>query len=123
MIDKKELRIGNLLKCGDNIVKVEDIGDSGINLQWFHGLSGFDYGYTQLSPIELTPEWLDKLGVEQIWNNRWQHSEGLDIELFKDGYMILCEERTNWGRRYLHVHEIQNVFYWLTGKELIIKTI
>ena len=56
-IEAKELMVGNYLVCGKGrIVKVDDIGDTGINIQWYHELTGYEYTFKELSPISLSTD-------------------------------------------------------------------
>lgn len=124
MIDKKELRIGNLLKCGDNIVEVEDIGDDGINLQWFHEMSGFDYDYNQLSPIELTPEWLEKMGFEKDDNDfliKIDDRSCIHLNLQKKRCLIESYDGVITLMYSPYIHSVQNLYFSLIGKELELK--
>lgn len=123
MIDKKELRIGNLLKCGDKIVEVEDIGDTGINLQWLHEMSHYDYDYNQLSPIELTPEWLEKIGEKCTDINGWEYQ--IRVGALKWYFRWNTEWYSEIGGIYIdskvqYVHQMQNLYFALTGKEISI---
>lgn len=115
MIDQKELHIG----CWYNF-KNPMSGDLIPMLfkTWADALDFEAYG----EGIHLTPEWLDSMGFQKLYNNRWNHQKnGVDIEMYGDkGYVLLAEEMSNWSRHYKYVHEIQNLVSILTGEELII---
>jgi hypothetical protein len=80
------------------------------------------YPITYFSPIPLTEEWLVKLGFNKteythIYDNG-DYSFRLDrLSLWDytgdDGYCIAV--------KILHVHQLQNLYFALTGEELIIK--
>lgn len=87
-----------------------------------------------LSPIELTEEWLLKLGFEKqdLGNNEgFYYTYEINDDVYcdlafisgdKNGYLEVCLfPYDNWFR-YKYVHEIQNIFYDLTGAELTINS-
>lgn len=125
MIDKKELRVGNLLKHGDQIVTVEEIGDDGINICWNHEMTGWDYDYTNLYPIELSPEWMEKLGFDQNLGGYYMDIPnlgyiGYDVGILELGVAAKFPiTAANTSIRY--VHSLMNLYYSLTGEELTIK--
>jgi hypothetical protein len=121
-----ELRIGNLvyLKSKDAIYEIssghdiEEIDDAPIN---------FD-----AKPIPLTEEWLLKFGFEFY---KKQVSLNVGGELFnyavKNEIIIWTDLKTGWtldGRinRKTHwlnsVHQLQNLYFALTGEELTFKS-
>lgn len=82
-------------------------------------------------PIRLTEEWLLKFGFEKEFNNsngKWQFFISKDgsnviIEKFNEQWIFIWE--LNFvGRPIGFVHELQNIYFALTGKELTyIKTL
>jgi len=118
MINPKELRIDNLIKdFTGQIWTVENLNNNFINN------SPDDY----FSPIELTEEWLTKLGFKNgnkeqsncdLWGHYWIEGQE-EFEL--SGEEGECFFLNTFDRKYKHVHEIQNLFYCLTGEELTIK--
>lgn len=132
MIDKKELRVGNLLHCqsatGENkIVTVDEIGDDGINILWAHEMTGWEHSYENLFPIELTTDWINKLGLTQTKSDVWEIGQ-LRIWL-GNGCLCYLIDEDNGDGHYLpngtikHVHQLMNLYYSLTGEELTIKSI
>ena len=99
----RELRVGNLVNFDDTLLKFEF--ESGWNL---------DY----IKPIELTDEWLIKLGFESDGIEWWNGIICLGI--FKDGLNYLPTEEINYrvGQKFEYVHQIQNLHYAITGDEL-----
>lgn len=124
MIDPKELRIGNFVMASNTPVEVHTIMGNG--LQYIH--KGNKYGavmISQFKPIELTEEWLVKFGFKwRKGTHRWVIGKlkapgyRYDVELIPiakgfqlDGRIIIS-----------YVHELQNIYYWNSGKkELEIK--
>jgi hypothetical protein len=123
-----ELRIGNWVNC----LKIVD-GDK------IREISCWDFG-TYLStnpeyysPIQLTEEWLEKFGFEKQDYNM----SGCDIYKLKNIIIMksfVNPERKNmgitvegispptWSLADLYfVHQLQNLYFALTGEELILK--
>jgi len=84
----------------------------------------------ELEPIPLTPEWLEKLGVEKIATGEYK-LENLLIDYHPND---LFKGRKPWCNIFFlgdidnpmlnsieYVHQLQNLYYVLTGKELEIK--
>jgi len=95
-----------------------------------NGSIEFEKGLSDILPIELTEEWLKKCKVEKF-NDRLfiELAPDLNIELkqMQDGwYPILikdpemsCEDVQLIGLKMInHVHELQNLYFSLTGEEL-----
>ena len=101
-MNTKELRIGNFIK-GLSIEKVEWLGDQVVNL----------YRVGCYSPVELTEDWLTKFGFEK-------YSGGY---LSKDSVIELTFDFLVWKPnierlKILYVHQLQNLYFAITGKEL-----
>ena len=128
----KELRIGNWYECheGDKmnntaIVQLKDIiwTNDGIGYELKH-LNDRAVGVTicpeKLNPIPLTEEWLERFGFEKD-DGIWEHEESMwSCEIIGDddsfnfkklGLDILCPN-------IFYVHQLQNLYYALTGEEL-----
>jgi hypothetical protein len=134
MIDKNSLRCGNLVRCGDKIVTVEEIGDEGINLVWMHEITHWDYDYNQLMPIELNEYWLRRMEFKEDFHNKLGKTWLYSIMASAMRFFGICNITPRTLVSYLtepehmvmmntirYVHEVQNHIYLLTGKELSIK--
>ena len=104
----EELRIGNLVfEKGRSpfAIEIEKIID-------------FANGFYKFEPIELTDEWLIKLGFESDGIEWWNGIICLGI--FKDGLNYLPTEEINYrvGQEFEYVHQLQNLHYAITGDEL-----
>ncbi len=120
-----ELRIGNFVLQDDELI-------AGIVSNTLHK---FEIGQIVLKPIPLTEEWLLKFGFENIdkGDNDYitysdsNHNYYLQIDVRrKDGkYTIL--DNTNYELisfsmvDIVYVHQLQNLYFALTGEELTIK--
>tara|TARA_R110000744_G_scaffold229314_1_gene347309 strand:- start:120 stop:515 length:396 start_codon:yes stop_codon:yes gene_type:complete len=121
-----ELRIGNYIEFDSSartlvredeqgFIEVRSIGESGVNEWSDYGASGC---VSNPKPIPLTKEWLIKFGL--LFG--FAHCGSLyDIEYGLDGYDL----RLNYDlgmSKYIgsvkHVHQLQNLYFTLTGEEL-----
>lgn len=127
-MDARELRIGNLLKDkAGKVFGVENVSEYGLNgYSWsdtYYGTQSggheFTYNLEDVSPIPLTEEWLTKFGFNK---------DGDTKDLLFD-YAICLERRINdlflvqvdWPHKkkeIKYVHQLQNLFFALTGQEL-----
>jgi len=110
-MDSKELRIGNLIN--DNGLVESVVVEHLINDEYYDGLKG-------CKPIPLTEECLIKFGFSKI--------NGKHIEAWE-----LIGSPFTWSKDCLnigngmsitnikHVHQLQNLYFALTGEELTIK--
>ena len=119
MLEARELRLGNTIECylGAPISESMEIIVKATTLVNFD-----KYPKTSYHPIPLTEEWLDKFGF--IHNGMWWDSsqEYFELDTFKDSYVMginSCEY--NHGIEIKHVHQLQNLYFALTGEELKIK--
>jgi hypothetical protein len=117
-----ELRIGNLLR--DKVTKTElkvikltekDIVTFVIDRSKFPLQDGWG-----IEPIPLTEEWLFKLGFETDHIEWWNGIICLGI--FKDGIYYLPTDQISFriGKEIEYVHQLQNLYFALTGEELIL---
>lgn len=118
-----ELRIGNWYHFADNdgIVyrRVKEIKQNEFGL--FGDYDGVNFEICQ--PIPLTEEWLVRFGFEYLYFNSEEliHKEFKNLYAYKhvmnDGFGIVLR-----GFHALpfvkHVHQLQNLYFALTGEEL-----
>ena len=80
------------------------------------------YHLSDIKPIPLTREWLLKFGFTQI-NNRFT-LENFRFHIEKPcnyhGFLF-CENHIVITDKIKHVHQLQNLYFALTGEELTIK--
>lgn len=111
---ENELRIGNLVYIGKEVNELElvDFADLYENDTFKH-----------FEPIPLTEEWLVNFGFEYLYFNSEEliHKEFKNLyaykHVMKDGFGIVLR-----GFHTLpfvkHVHQLQNLYFALTGEEL-----
>jgi hypothetical protein len=135
-MEAKDLRIGNYFNAkkprhNEKYVIVESIDFYEIN-------SSFrPYKIDDIEPIPLTDEWLVKFGlIKKYLENPFEESgfelkeDGTKFYWWADGGTFNIEINPNgevWFELYSHynhikyVHQLQNLYYSLTGEELVIK--
>lgn len=143
MVSTKELRIGNLILADFNgegdkkIIEIFQINESGSILsdQLINnkGLGNLQEHWDEyLYGIELTEEWLIRLGFERksrdnefVWVTQYymflNPDSGWYFRYKFDGFVSF-----NFGDLFVKdiqfVHQLQNLYFALTGEELNVKT-
>lgn len=133
MINISELRVGNIvLYAQDNdelpVLKID--GDSKtVCLDLLLGLN-IELNERDIDPIFLTPEWLAKCGFDYRTDDRvWAIQVGNNSYLEFDDQMLCGVTPETWRDQcpiYIwadvkSIHQLQNLFFALTGEELNIK--
>jgi hypothetical protein len=134
MVKIGDLMIGNYILARDKVTDVCEVTgyDQEFN-GWYEGISTdrdcpWHHYPDACFPIELTKEWLEKLGFEYyepldhwriIHNECWYEVHGRDgfywftfSNLSKDEYNAMPD------RKVQYVHQLQNLFYCLSGVKL-----
>jgi hypothetical protein len=124
----KELRIGNWVEDEDDshdrwqVERIEP-GKEETKGMWF--VNG---RWTEdLQPIPLTPEILEKAGFMESQDNTYYLPkmdytvDFVGVILWKKEYFRLNEEFTSVGKPIQYLHQMQNLFFALTGEELNIE--
>lgn len=137
-MDSKELRIGNYINFGSTVSEVFGITVTDVMFKYS---TGSEEKYAKLisegiQPILLTEEWLLKFGFENITLKYSEHSRPMGLYLENiDSYLTFnhnewrIEEDEDWrdgGNHHdlpeiIYVHQLQNLYFSLTGKELTLK--
>lgn len=125
MIDTVELRIGNLI-YEQVLGNISIVGTYGKIV--YAKKDGNTYSLTDeyISPIELTEDILIKCGFEYVKNEEMSECLGGDMSLYKKNKIEIflpegsCNVLMNYEfeNRVQYLHQLQNLFYCLTGKEL-----
>lgn len=122
-MEVQELRVGNhLFKYGE-VVKIVEIGikhkgDTNYYLRSENDNCG--YWIDQFNPIPLTEEILLKCGFKKRSDghfNMFKHSE-VDIIICNDFSSWQCDGINFSVNRIKYLHQLQNLYFALIGKEL-----
>lgn len=130
-MEAKNLRIGNFVKDrGNKVIRIDfmEYQESGYSTKFgqrmflgneeVHSMTEYtDYAI----PIEITEEWLSKLGFtrDNETDYRWYLLDK-SIAYDADDNFIRIAYSWEFGKR-KYVHELQNLFFVLTGNELSIE--
>ncbi len=122
-----ELRSGNLVNMGEYLYQP-------LNAYNIYQLSLLEKGgtvadfYHKITPIELTEDWLKRLGcIEQRINstkkNYWNKEKdfSVDVEFSFSGNLYYYNVSKDRRKPLIHVHKLQNLHYELKDEELKIK--
>lgn len=122
MIEPRELRVGNLIYDNQGkVVEIDSITKKGVNISF--------YGETldlsvDINPIPLTEEWLIKLGFERDpWGFCLEDRLSLSFSVTINGDFLPCwkDKVLSSGFVVKAVHQLQNLFFALTGEDLELK--
>jgi len=128
----QELRIGNLINQHGQITKVYhlDIGgksfyiinDMPIHKETFRHRDTHELIY---SPVPLTEEWLIKFGFQELnmfWRIPVEDGVFFEVGYITDDKNFQFESPLSMGDEINleYVHQLQNLYYALTGKELVL---
>jgi hypothetical protein len=118
-LDVKDLRIENLVNYEETTHIVVGIDQWHVYSYWQKDKEKemlYKTPINQIKPIPLTEEWLLKFGFKKKVGNRFE-SDLLSQDIyFGNGYYI-----ANVLPELKHVHQLQNLYFVLTGEELQIK--
>jgi len=119
----QDLRIGNWVNC----ITCDGTKQEGIvnEITEIHTRAN---GWTYLEPIPLTEEWLLRFGFEEkIMKTKiiWEYTRHITMKLIKgykrNGYPFHLLGYKHNPHPIKHVHQLQNLYFALTGEELTIK--
>ena len=128
-----ELRIGNLVDLGNRIAKVIEINHLACVVVDLEETQDTIEDYERTKPIPLTEEWLLKFGFKK------QDYKMSGCSIYKLGNIIIMNSFRDNGRKDMgitvegispptwslanlyFVHQLQNIYFALTGEELVVK--
>lgn len=128
MIDKNEMRIGNYFIGENKIIWLSQIRHAENVKEWSYKgwheetKQRIEVNFFDAEPIPLTTEILQKyLLVKGLNNKKYEINDWFEIAEFEGKFYLSvnCEYLTD--TEIIYVHELQNLYYILTQKELIIQ--
>ena len=125
-----ELRIGNLVDLGNRIAKVIEINHLACVVVDLEETQDTIEDYDRTKPIPLTEEWLIKFGFSrEVKVGSEMGTDGVEFRVY---HFDVLTFNTNHGWWYKvqrindtpleYVHQLQNFYFALTGKELTFKS-
>jgi len=118
-MEAKELRLGNLILSKGLICEVEKVEHDGIVAQFKH--TDIEMDNTRgIEGIPLTKEWLIKFGFvdDELHLDMNKETGCIDTIYFNDGKIGTSSSEYYGLHKIQYVHELQNLYFALTGKEL-----
>lgn len=120
-MEKTELRIGNYIMNPQVVVTVTGIDVHYVKHTEIDGSTGCLLA--EADSIELTEEWFFKFGFKKIpKENTGPYS--LDKDKYSKSFVEITKENYGWGYQnntnFYWVHQLQNLYFALTGEELTI---
>jgi len=125
-----ELRIGNLVTDrGGKTLRVNYFDRYKVNQVMYIGdneVHPLTEEFCFCKPIPLTEEWLLKFGFEKDLNTKSNYFKRINedyLTIYKEGLWSIGIPYENGGTdmKINHVHQLQNLYFALTGEELEIK--
>lgn len=129
MIKYTELRCGNKVHISGkeypNERLVATVGEihyfgSTLECDFGEGEEDCDIDHEDLIPIPLSEEWLIRAGFEKYSDKEFY------IYTSKENEVRFYKSDSDWNLAYFitetrYVHQLQNLYFWLTGEELTFK--
>ena len=115
-----ELRIGNLVNYGGVTSEV-----SRVDKLFFYVEASETPTFSKdegrgAKPIQLTEEWLLKLGFVKHGKYGYFYIDFFCVDLDMNGQFFMCDIDIHIVLK--HVHQLQNLYFALTGEELTFKS-
>jgi hypothetical protein len=129
-----ELRIGNLVKKGNDLCIVKGYYDNLFIVEDTEKIEFKSNVFDNLKPIPLTEEWLLKFDMEltdgfsssrKLYLNNYENDISKITYSPKEGLLRLSNGHTKGTMLIPHikyVNQLQNIYFALTGKELTFKS-
>ena len=134
-MEAKELRIGNFILANETgsfanysaecmVAKISDNDQISVKISQYDGVEFDNVLSILMEPIPLTEEWLANLGFiktepDSIFDYPYWSIDGVEI-LFQSDQTFLFN--ASCGNIPIHfVHQIQNLYFVLMGKDLVLQ--
>jgi hypothetical protein len=121
-MEQNELRIGNYLEMNTNpCIVVELLRFGAKRFKYVNGTEIFTDTHKELRPIKLTEQWLLKFGFEKTETKYYYEKQLLFEVHFRNGHLVICRNGLidSMFISIKSVHQLQNLYFALTGEELI----
>lgn len=116
----QELRIGNLVCYNGKVVKVEQITKHKIGYHTKSNETRMNYArLCEIEPIPITEEWLTKCEFDEPCDGVYEHNyEEFEVTKEVENWWVTWNGGSDFWFRIKHIHQLQNAYYLVTGKEL-----
>lgn len=128
-LSSKIYRVGNIVEQPNRIGKISEVWQDAVRLEGYN--NGYEYNHTK--PIQLNEQWLIDFGFKKellsdesgyYYTLELNDNKHCDLSISsgdKNGYIEVTLFPYEEWFRYKYVHELQNVVFAITGKELELK--
>lgn len=125
---QQEIRLHNIFEFGKELVEVSAIFPSHFNCVNLHGSDRGNSVQYSFRPILVTSEWLNRFGW--IWNRECNSYENitdsdarLNLQQTDLGSWIMFNHvlKAKISNKFNYIHQLQNIYFYLTDKELKIE--
>jgi len=111
----KEFRVGNFVRQPNRLGRVQEVWREAVRIEGYN--NAYDYNHTE--PIPITEEWLIDFGFDLVVK---EGNQG-EFRVYQLNEITYNTNHGWWWRHRLpiqprFIHELQNLFYAITGKEL-----
>jgi len=127
MIDAKSLRLGNFVLVENDYEEVVGINKYEITCRLDETSHGINQSIKDIKPIILTEKWLLRFGFsKEIFNALYIGKEvnGKYFTLYTEDninyYFFYESDGVKMKRKVDYVHQLQNLYFFLTDKELVL---
>lgn len=118
-MEAKELRSGNKIWrpcCYDEVLEIRENGIIGLD-----SLRGL-ISYSEIEPIPITEEMLLKIGFDEPCDGVYEHNYGeFEVTKEQEKWWVTWNGGSDFWFEIKHLHQLQNAYYLVTGKEFEIK--
>lgn len=123
MIDRRELRIGNIVTLNDNhrYVTILEVGECVPLVRVGLGCPNRDYIYSEFRGVHITPEILELCGFKRVSRDRYCNPEICMYNFGTDRVAFLYdpfEDMDSLGQEISFLHQLQNLHYAISSTEL-----
>lgn len=127
MINAKELRLGNIVDYEATFHKITGLASEISSSVWLKGKETVYHVYDHIKPIPLTEDWLSKFGFAKEYENKYLLNKSV-IDTYSGSFEfnhVVDSIKGRWVYSCIanikYVHQLQNLYFALTGEELVIK--
>ena len=122
-MDISELRLGNYIIYEATTHILTSISNAGLcTSKWWRDdeiETEYYHNVSEAAPIPLTKEWLDRAKLQLVKGDCYYITSYFSVDI--EGHLYYSNDYT--GINVTTVHNLQNLYYALTGEELTFKTV
>lgn len=129
-MESRNYRIGNFIKQPGRLGKIQEVWRDAVRIEGYN--NGYDYNHTK--PILLSEKWMNDFGFKKevlsddsghYYTLELNDNKYCDLSIIsgdKNGFIEVTLFPYEECFRYKYVHELQNLYFAITGEELELKS-